>query len=165
MQGAGSSDEKSDPIRSDLNSDARKQVSKRSRRSLEPKKPSKTCLSADFQVQEIIPELPTPREISEPVKKGYVPTNDVNQILTTVSKDIGTWVGPLSDKEFEFYSQFSGTWKTDWNISDNFDSLCKVMKLGWVFRKGLEASDCLSVRYIPSRCNLLYYCLKVIERN
>lgn len=155
----GTCEEKSDSTVSKNILDAKKQVSKRPRQSLETKESSNGRVSSKAPAQPVVPVLSTPFQVSKPVEDHYIPKNDVNQILSAVMKDVGTWVGPLTNKELEFYSQFSGTWRADWEASDTYDSLCKVMKLGWVFRKGLESSNTLSVRKVPSRCCTLSHCV------
>lgn len=92
------------------------------------------------------PKKPSLHNILSPRIEAYRPTNDVNQILKTTRKDCKTWRGPLTDAEFLFYMKYNGKWKANWGVSDSYDSLCKVMELGWVFRKGLDASDVIVVR-------------------
>lgn len=78
-----------------------------------------------------------------PVAQGYRHTNDINKILQESKVDVFRLKGPMTESQLHDVLRMNGTWKADKSMSDNYESLCQVMELGWVFRKGLENSDTL----------------------
>lgn len=54
--------------------------------------------------------------------------------------------GQLGQAELAGISRFAGVWKVDRKVSDSYSTLCKVMQLGWVFRKALTASGTIKIK-------------------
>ncbi|CAD7699100.1 unnamed protein product [Ostreobium quekettii] len=59
--------------------------------------------------------------------------------------DVDLRSGPPSADEFAEMLRFVGTWKADRSASDEYDGLCKVMQLGYAFKKALDASDTMKI--------------------
>ncbi|GMH39814.1 hypothetical protein BSKO_07712 [Bryopsis sp. KO-2023] len=99
-----------------------------------------------------IPDIEPTHQISLQKPQGYIPTNDINSILQESKVDAFRLRGPLTDSQLKSVLKINGKWKTDWELSDSYDSLCQVMELGWVFRKGLENSDTLIFESNAKEC-------------
>ncbi|CAD7700108.1 unnamed protein product [Ostreobium quekettii] len=79
----------------------------------------------------------------------------VDHLLTEEPGDeLNLVTGPLSPEEMTEISRFAGTWKADRSMSDDYDGMCKIMQLGFVFRKALDSSD--TIKFEITQDELVY---------